>query len=126
MKLEPANIVCPSCESGNYMRHLIGKNVGYLDMKCINCNSYFNFDELYKRRIGEVLKPKPTTNADRIRAMTDEELAKQLAGEQYVGMKTFVLGFDRELLPVIEEETRKAWSEIVKEKLDWLKEEVET
>jgi hypothetical protein len=57
------------------MRHLIGKNVGYLNMKCINCNSYFNFDELYKRRIGEVLKPKPMTNADRIRAMTDEELA---------------------------------------------------
>ena len=63
------------------------------------------------------------TNADRIRAMTDEELAKQLAGEQYVGIKTFILGFDRELLPAIEEETRKAWPEIVKEKLDWLKEE---
>jgi hypothetical protein len=57
------------------MRYLKGKNVGYLNMKCINCNSYFNFDELYKRRIGEVLKPKSITNADRIRAMTDEELA---------------------------------------------------
>lgn len=64
------------------------------------------------------------TNADRIRAMTDEELAKQLAGEQYVGIKTFILGLDRELLPAIEEETRKAWPEIVKEKLDWLREEV--
>ena len=80
MKLEPANIVCPACGSGNYMRHLIGKNVGYLNMKCINCNSYFNFDELYKRRIGEVSKPKPITNADRIRAMTDEELAEWLDG----------------------------------------------
>ena len=67
---------------------------------------------------------KPQTNADRIRAMSDEELAKQLAGEQYVGMKTFILGLDRELLPAIEEETRKAWPEIVKEKLDWLREEV--
>lgn len=66
----------------------------------------------------------PITNADRIRAMSDEELAKQLAGEQYVGMKTFILGLDRELLPAIEEETRKAWPEIVKEKLDWLREEV--
>ena len=66
----------------------------------------------------------PQTNADRIRAMTDEELAKQLAGEQYVGIKTFILGLDRELLPAIEEETRKAWPEIVKEKLDWLREEV--
>ena len=75
MKLEPANIVCPTCGSGNYMRHLIGKNVGYLDMKCINCNSYFNFDELYKRRIGEVLEPKPITNYDSLRAMSMEELA---------------------------------------------------
>ena len=75
MKLEPANIVCPACGNANYMRHLIGKNVGHLDMKCINCNSYFNFDELYKQRIGEALKPKPITNADRIRSMTDEELA---------------------------------------------------
>jgi hypothetical protein len=79
MKLEPANIVCPACGNGNYMRHLIGKNVGFLDMKCINCNSYFNFDELYKRRIGEVLEPKPITNADRFRAMSDEELAEWLA-----------------------------------------------
>ena len=76
MRLEPANIVCPACGSGNYMRHLIGKNVGYLDMKCINCNSYFNFDELYKRRIGEVLEPKPITNYDRVHAMNAEGLAE--------------------------------------------------
>ena len=80
MKLEPANIVCPACGSGNYMRHLIGKNVGYLNVKCINCNSYFNFDELYKRRIGEVLKPKPITNYDRIVSKNPGELAEWLAG----------------------------------------------
>ena len=57
------------------MRHLIGEGVGKLDMKCINCNSYFNFDELYKQKIAEVIKPKQT-NADRIRRMTDEELAE--------------------------------------------------
>ena len=78
MKLEPANIACPKCGSPNYMRHLIGKGVGKLDMKCINCNSYFNFDELYKKKIAKVLKPKPQTNADRIRSMTDKELAKTL------------------------------------------------
>ena len=78
MKLEPVNIVCPNCGSGSYMRHLIGKNVGYLDMKCINCNSYFNSDELYKLRVEEVWKPKPITNADLIRSMTNEELADYL------------------------------------------------
>ena len=81
MKLEPANIVCPKCGSPNYMRHLIGKGVGKLDMKCINCNSYFSFEELYKQKIAEVIKPKPQTNADRIRAMTDDELADLLTAD---------------------------------------------
>ena len=76
MILEPANIVCPKCGNGNYMRHLIGKGVGKLNMKCINCNSYFRFDDLYRQKIATVIKPK--TNADKIRAMTDEELANLL------------------------------------------------
>ena len=63
MKLEPTNIVCPICGNANYMRHLIGKNVGHLDLKCINCNSYFNFDELYERRIGQALKLQRTQDA---------------------------------------------------------------
>ena len=77
MKLEPANIVCPKCGNGNYMRHLIGDGVGKLDMKCINCNSYFSFNELYKQKIAEVIKPK--TNADKIRTMSDEELSLLLS-----------------------------------------------
>ena len=76
MTLEVSNIVCPTCGSPDHMHHLVGANVGYWDMKCFNCNSYFNFDELYKHRIAEVIKPK--TNADRIRSMTDEELAEYL------------------------------------------------
>ena len=106
MKLEPANIVCPACGNANYMRHLIGKNVGHLDLKCINCNSYFNFDELYKRYVGEALKPKPLTNADRIRAMTDEELAKKMSG-----LESFALTCGGAWPP-------EKW-------LDWLKQEVE-
>lgn len=43
MTLEPCNLVCPNCGNGNYMRLLVGDNVGRLDVKCINCNSYFNF-----------------------------------------------------------------------------------
>ena len=76
MTLEQSNIVCPTCGSSDHMHHLVGANVGYWDMKCFNCNSYFNFDELYKHRIAGVIKP--MTNADRIRAMTNEELAKEL------------------------------------------------
>lgn len=77
MKLEPANIICPKCGNGNYMRHLIGKGVGKLDMKCINCNSYFNFDELYKQKIAEVVKPQ--TNYERLIGKTPEELAEFFA-----------------------------------------------
>lgn len=109
MKLEPANIVCPACGSGNYMRHLIGENVGYLNMKCINCNSYFNFDELYKHRIAEVIKPK--TNADRIRAMSDEELAELLShGFPQDACDNSCDEFDRPCKPCV---------------LDWLRKEVE-
>jgi hypothetical protein len=115
MKLEPANIVCPACGSGNYMRHLIGKNVGYLDMKCINCNSYFNFDELYKRRIGEVLKPKPITNADRIRSMTDEELAVFLAKAAPLLINQFA-AVNRAM--ITEDKATRTW-------LDWLKQEAQ-
>ena len=85
MKLEPANIVCPKCGSPNYMRHLIGKGVGKLDMKCINCNSYFNFNELYKQKIAEALKPKPQTNADRtaeVGKLMYDELINRLRGHQ--------------------------------------------
>lgn len=89
-----------------------------------DCRQCADFDWCAEHEDCGLFKQKPITNADRIRAMSDEELAKQLAGEQYVGIKTFILGLDRELLPAIEEETRKAWPEIVKEKLDWLREEV--
>lgn len=73
------------------------------------------------------------TNADCIRAMSDEELAEQFAQEQANAIKQLLLALD-ELLAVAappnwvaeyEEEVKKAWPEIVKEKLDWLKREVE-
>jgi len=47
--LEPLNIICPKCGNANYMRHLSGKNIGKLDVKCINCNSYYNLNDLNER-----------------------------------------------------------------------------
>lgn len=101
MKLEPANIICPNCGDGNYMRHLIGKNVGKLDMKCINCNSYFNFDELYKQKIAEIVKPQ--TNYDRLVRKSPEELAEFIWGVETAGRAYGPRG-------------KNAW-------LNWLKEE---
>lgn len=43
--MRPANLICPRCHSGSYMRYL--DELSYLyDVKCINCNSYFKLDEL--------------------------------------------------------------------------------
>ena len=75
MQLEPVNIICPICGNGNYMRHMYGANVGRLDVKCINCNAYFNFAELSQHIVGNT-PAVPMSNADRIRTMTDEEMAK--------------------------------------------------
>lgn len=55
-------------------------------------------------------KPKPTTNADRIRAMTDEELAEQL----------YLLRLDALRL-----EGYDGFIETKDEILDWLKEEAD-
>lgn len=49
MALKPINRTCPHCGNGNYMRLLEFKNVGKLDVKCINCDSYFNYDELNQK-----------------------------------------------------------------------------
>lgn len=54
MGLKPINRICPRCGNGNYMRIIDGKNVGKLNVKCINCNSYYNYDELLK---GDNRKP---------------------------------------------------------------------
>lgn len=59
VKLKPINRICPSCGNGNYMRIISGKNIGKLNVKCINCNSYYNYDELLKRD-----NSKPLNGAD--------------------------------------------------------------
>ena len=41
------NRICPKCGSGNWMRGMEGPNVGDLDVKCLNCLSYFKSAELY-------------------------------------------------------------------------------
>ncbi len=77
MKLEYANLTCPKCGNGNYMRHLVGENVGELNVKCINCNSYFKLSDFY--RMAGKAEAYAMTRADRIRAMTDEELVELFA-----------------------------------------------
>lgn len=54
------------------------------DPRLIDCKTECGNDKCYARRYGlfaektcpNFVKPKPITNADRIRSMTDEELAK--------------------------------------------------
>lgn len=75
-----------------------------------------------KQRMKDNQKP---TNADRIRAMSDEELAVQLVNEQVVIVKQLLLTFDKQMLNEYETEVKKEWDEIVQEKLAWLRREAE-
>lgn len=127
MTLEPINIVCPHCGNVGYMRHLVGKGVGRLDIKCINCNSYFNSDELFSKLKYEAIQKKsvamphnifkPITNEGRLNAMTTEEKAEFLATTQ---MNILLLAFKPfGIKPDIDKDM------VVAEWLDWLKQEVD-
>lgn len=67
----------------------------------------------------------PKTNADKIRAMSDEQLAKQFALEQIYAIQMFLKGLeDEDLIDSFSLEVKRNLDDMVKEKLEWLKEEV--
>lgn len=80
VRLEYAYGVCPKCKVNNYLRYII-HNDGLVhkpyEIKCLNCNSYFKKEDIFGS--GEETTPKPITNADRVRSMSDEELAEWLS-----------------------------------------------
>lgn len=44
--MKQTNIICPRCGNGNCMRILENKNVGELNVVCLNCQSYYLLDAL--------------------------------------------------------------------------------
>lgn len=66
----PSNKICPRCGTSGYVWYL--DNSEFV-AKCTNCGHYFRREDFPIYVLDEA--PKPITNADRIRAMTDEELA---------------------------------------------------
>lgn len=86
-----------------------------MEKNCLNCKYYDQPSFEMKERCWECLRKeelytrwerKPITNADRIRAMSDEELAEYLDGICHDFWQMFV------------KDPQKMW-------LDWLKQEVE-
>ena len=67
----PSNKVCPLCGTGGYVWYL--DNSEYV-AKCTNCGHYFRREDFPMCVLDRT--PNPFTNADRIRAMTDEKLAE--------------------------------------------------
>ena len=65
----PSNMRCPNCERPNV--YYIWKSKQYV-AKCCSCGRYITADEM---RSEFAKATKPHTNADKIRSMTDEELA---------------------------------------------------
>lgn len=111
MKLSyPSNKICPYCSTGGYVWYLEGSE--YV-AKCTNCGHYFHKEDFPMCVLDST--PKPTTNADRIRSMTDEELAELFEMIPHSGNPpTYTIdGFciDDGL------RTKRQW-------LDWLKQEV--
>lgn len=69
----PSNKICPRCGTGGYVWYL--DNSEYV-AKCINCGHYFRREDFPMCVLDDVRKP--VTNADRIRAMSDQELSDWL------------------------------------------------
>lgn len=94
----------------------IHNNPDFVDKVCLHCT----WSPLSAH--PSFFEPKPTTNADRIRAMTDEELAEYLAPCACPPIK-FNKNTGDIVCPVNKEpsasDCKSCW-------LDWLKEEVES
>ena len=104
----PSNKICPRCGTGGYVWYL--DNSEYV-AKCTNCGHYFRREDFPMCVLDEA--PKPITNADRIRAMTDEELAELFANDNCGYCRIHDFCFDKGCAINCED----VW-------LDWLKQEV--
>ena len=69
---------CRKCGSGNMGVMPNKKNPSATDLYCLDCGAWQKFATKDEIRLYQC-KKKPITNADRIRQMTDEELAVYLA-----------------------------------------------
>lgn len=110
MKLSyPSNKICPKCGTGGYVWYLDDSE--YI-AKCINCGHYFCKEDFPMCVLDSV--PKRKTNGDKIRAMTDEELAEFNNGVEAEAIRRagrFITAGDIQ-------RGKEGW-------LDWLKKEVE-
>ena len=72
---------CKKCQSENLIMRTNAKNPNATEVICGDCGAWQKFigkDEIRLFEIRTSAQPKIPTNADRIRAMNDEELAKAL------------------------------------------------
>lgn len=106
----PSNKICPQCKTGGYVWYL--DNSEYV-AKCTNCGHYFREEDFPMCVLDGT--PKPITNADRIRAMSDEELARYLDSMQSLSYQN---GVDVEPIRIYPN-NYGAW-------LDWLRQEAQT
>ena len=70
---------CRKCGSENMGVMPNKKNPSATDLYCLDCGAWQKFARKDEIRLYQC-KKKPITNADRIRAMSDEELAEFLCG----------------------------------------------
>ena len=103
------------------MTEFITRNYGQKEFEVIiktdNKDHYKATEDFARKLIDHA---KPLTNADRIRAMSDEELAESLSKTVVDAVCYLPLG-----RKTVDKTPKEMWEDLVKEYLQWLKQPVE-
>ena len=91
-----------------------------------DCRKCADFEWCVKNEDCGLFKAKPETNADRIRNMTDEELARYITTEQMSVILSLIKEINNDFFDTVIEEVNRRMGEVVSEKLEWLKQEYGT
>ena len=83
-------------------------------------------DDKHKSFCDPDCKDKHPSNADRIRSMTDEELARYITAEEMSVILSLIKEIDNDFFDTVIEEVNRRMGEVVSEKLEWLKQEYGT
>lgn len=69
--MDKINAICPKCGNTKYMYHMSGRNVGSINVKCTNCNSYFRWDEISEQSELANNSPKLANENDELISRAD-------------------------------------------------------
>lgn len=108
---------CRKCGSGNMGVMPNKKNPSATDLYCLDCGAWQKFATKDEIRLYQCKKG-PITNADRIRAMSDEELASEMNQRSISTICDIVCQGDCKAIATLNKTCGEVCKEIIKK---WLK-----